>query len=53
MSQWLLFFALHLALVTWLRTRVALRKHLEGLRYWCAEVGYGLLIACPLLLSQL
>jgi len=49
----LLSFALHLVLVAWLRMAAVPRRRSNRVRHWYVEVGYGLLIAFPLLPSQL
>lgn len=45
----LLWFALQLALVAWLRKAVVLKRGNHSPPQWCVEIGFGLLFALPLL----
>jgi hypothetical protein len=45
----LLPFVLNLALIAWLRTAVVARRRASRIHYWCIELGFGVLIALPLL----
>jgi hypothetical protein len=48
--QQLLPFALNLVIVAWLRTAVVTRRRRADRVYrWCIEVGFGVVIALPLL----
>jgi hypothetical protein len=45
----LLVFALNLIIIAWLRTAVVIRRRSNRLYYWYVELGFGVLIALPLL----
>ena len=42
-------FVLNLAIITWLRTVVVARRRSSLIHRWCIELGFGALIALPLL----
>jgi hypothetical protein len=47
--QRLLPFVLNLAIIAWLRTAVVARRRSSRIYRWCVELGFGVLIALPLL----
>jgi hypothetical protein len=47
--QQLFLFIVQLGLIAWLRTFVVTRPRSDRVARWCVELGFGLLVALPLL----